>query len=63
MKTQVLAGSVFRMTSDMGDEGKVEMVMDMGPEMTNPFTGFTTQFNDLWTMGRSIRLPLTELPE
>ncbi len=52
------------MTSDMGDDGKVEIVMDMGPEMTNPFTSvFRTRFNDLWQKGRSIRMPLQELPE
>jgi hypothetical protein len=37
------------MISDLGDNGVLQMVMDIGPEMTNPFTtDYRTGVNDVW---------------
>jgi len=60
----VLAGSVFRMISDLADDGVIQLVMDVGPEQTNPFTSENgLAINDLWQYGRYIRIPLQEMEQ
>lgn len=55
----MLAGSVFRMISDLADDGVIQLVMDVGPEQTNPFTSENgLAINDPWQYGRYIRIPL-----
>jgi hypothetical protein len=49
MKNQVLAGTIFRMISDLGDDGVVHLVSDIGSEQTNPLTSeYRTKVSELY---------------
>lgn len=41
-------GAVFRMVIDLSDEGKLDVVMDVGIEQTNPLSEFRSSQNELW---------------
>lgn len=59
VENQVLAGSVFRMISDLADPGAIQIVTDVGSEQTNPLTSeHRTGINEIWNHGKFMRLPL-----
>ena len=63
MKNQVLAGTIFRMIADLGDDGAVHLVSDIGSEQTNPFTSeYRTKVSELYQRGQYVTFPLRELP-
>lgn len=63
MKNQVLAGTIFRMVADLGDDSAVHLVSDIGSEQTNPFTSeYRTQVSELYQQGEYVTFPLRELP-
>ena len=41
-------GAVFRMVIDLSDDGKLDVVMDVGVEQTSPFSEFRSSQNLLW---------------
>ena len=63
LEYKVLAGSTFRMVNDLADEGQVQLVTDVGSEMSSIFSSNRLSINKEWMAGRYIRLPTSEMED
>ena len=63
LQYKVLAGSTFRMVNDLADEGQVQLVTDVGSEMTSLFSSNRLSMNKEWMAGRYIRIPTEEMED
>ena len=52
------------MISDLSDNGQIQVVMDVGPETTNPLTSdHRLSINKHWQQGKYVRIPLQEMED
>ena len=63
LEYKVLAGSTFRMVNDLAYEGQVQLVTDVGSEMSSIFSSNRLSINKEWMAGRYIRLPTSEMED
>ena len=63
LKNKLTAGSTFRMVNDLADDGQVQLVTDIGFEMTSIFSSNIFSMNKEWMAGRYIRIPISEMED